>query len=186
MKIEKLTQEEYNKLGKTIQDMVEAEERLDTYVKEYDLSLLALSCMINNIAHNTVLKKMLEERKDTVDLDKKIGSSLPIFVAIMNNNYNAIRILIAHGANPNLQDENGDTIVHHATRMIQEAKVDKDVLMGQHQLNQILTFDNVDLSIKNNNGQTAEEEAEDKYNVCALETYEEFHRRNKWGDALKL
>lgn len=167
----KLKLAEYNKLGKTIRTLVEEKKPLDYFVEEYNMALVTLACIVPQPNHIKVLKNMLKEEDEEkkVDLNNLQGFN-PVLVAMKNNNYTAVKILMHYGADFNIKDDDGEYLIHRI--------VEKDLW---YLVRHILAFDNVDMSVLNKNGQDVKEHAELGYHDLVFEEIEKYEKRKSWG-----
>lgn len=169
MKYDKLNLAQYNEVGKTIREAVEAEKPLDYYIEKYNCTLVALASMIPRQEHLFVLKKMFKER-ESVDLNNLQGIN-PVELAVKNRNLASLSMLLHQGANINFKLSFCDEWVLHYM-------IEQD---WWYFIRRVLEHDSTDLEVTSKKGYNYKDHAEFLELDLVYEEIEKYEKRNLWG-----
>ena len=120
---------------------MDVKDDIETWVNDHNETLLlAIGCTIDTI--NLLISLGLDINKQDIK-----GNTLLHVAAFCNNSSDIVTFLLNNGAKLNIQSESGNTPLHVAS------------MMNNIQIVQLLLDHGADITIKNNEGKTAEDKA---------------------------
>lgn len=118
----------------------------------------------------SIINKLMDTNSLDINLQDAYGYT-PLMYAVENGNFDAAKALIKHGANPNLQNKDGDTALTIALSMMHIPYMAK-----------LLVINGADPSIKNSSGKSAQDIAAERKQIMGadwLERAEKYKQINK-------
>lgn len=130
---------------------MKSDPKIVNKVSKEGYSPLTLACYYSN---NEVAKHLIN---NVDDIDSKSGYGTPLMAATVKKNVEIIKLLLEHGANPNIADQNGSTALHFS------------VIFNYIDIVKLLVNANAKFDLKDNRGKTALDYAEVTQNKTIIQ-----------------